>query len=151
MSCQRKHHTSICDRVGEQSVTANSVGNSAVIHQAVVVEIQGVKCQALLDTGAGSSYASPALLDPLQMQPHQREVRQMEMMLGAVTKTLEIFKVQVSSMKVDFSHDAMDTVLKPSFSALCLESSILHLGRYSNFFNFTILLQSSHNAYSHQG
>ena len=79
----------------------------AVIHQVVVVEVQGVKCQALLDTGAGSSYASEALLDHLQMQPHQREVRQIEMMLGAVTKTVEIFKVQVSSMKVDFSHDSM--------------------------------------------
>ena len=98
--CQRKHHTSICDRLSEQLLTAASAGNSAVIHPVVVVAVQGVKCRALLDTGAGSSYASAALLD---IQPHQREVRQIEMMLGTVTKNVEIFKVQVSSMKGDFS------------------------------------------------
>ena len=56
-----------------------------------------------MDTGAGSSYASAALLDRLRIQPHQREVRQIEMMLGAVTKAVEIFKVQVSSTKGEFS------------------------------------------------
>ena len=62
---QRKHHTSICDRLGEQLMPATSVGNSAVIHPVVVVEVQGVKCRALQDTGTGSSYASAALLDRL--------------------------------------------------------------------------------------
>ena len=58
-----------------------------------------MKCRALLDTGAGSSYASAALLN----LPHQREVRQIEMMLGAVTKQVEIFQVQVSSTSGDLS------------------------------------------------
>ena len=62
----------------------------------------GVKCRALLDTGAGSSYASAALLDRLKIRPHQREVRQIEMMMGVVTKPVEIFKVQISSLKGDF-------------------------------------------------
>ena len=84
-------------------MTASSAGNSAVIHTVVVVEVQGVKCRALLDTGTGSSYASAALLDHLRIQSHQREVRQIKMMLGAVTKTVEIFKVQVSSIKGDLS------------------------------------------------
>ena len=101
--CQRKHYTSICDRLGEQLMTATSMGNSVVIHPVVVVEVQGVKCRELLDTGPGSSYASAPLWDRLRIQPHQREVRQIEMMLRAVTKTVEIFKVQVSSTKGEFS------------------------------------------------
>ena len=99
---QKKHHTSICDRLGEQLMTATSVGKTAVIYPVVVVKVQGVKCRALLDTGAGSSYASAALLSLLQVRPYQRQVHQIEMMLGAVTKQVEIFKVQVSSTSGDF-------------------------------------------------
>ena len=50
--CQKRHHTSICDRLGEQLMTATSVGKTAVIYPVVVVKVQGVKCRALLDTGA---------------------------------------------------------------------------------------------------
>ena len=103
--CQKRHHTSICDRLGDQLMTATLVGKSAVIYPVVVVEVKGVKCRALLDTGAGSSYASAALIDRLSLRPHQREVRQIEMMLGAVTKPVEIYKVQIQSLNGDFSLD----------------------------------------------
>ena len=103
--CQKKHHTSICDRLGEQLMTATSAGKTAVIHPVVVVKVQGVRCCALLDTGVGSSYASAALLKLLKVRPYQREVRQIEMMLGAVTKQVEIFQVQVSSTSGDFYLD----------------------------------------------
>ena len=84
-------------------MTATSAGKTAVIHPVVVVKVLGVKCRVLLDTGAGSSYASAALLNLLQVRPYHREVRQIEMMLGAVTKQVEIFQVQVSSTSGDFS------------------------------------------------
>ena len=103
--CQKKHHTSICDRLGEQLMTATSAGKTAVIHPVVVVKVQGVRCPALLDRGAGSSYASAALLKLLKVRPYQREVRQIEMMLGAVTKQVEIFQVQVSSTSGDLCLD----------------------------------------------
>ena len=103
--CQKKHHTSICDRLGEQLMTATSAGKTAVIHPVVVVKVQGVRCRALLDTGAGSSYASAELLKLLKVRPYQREVRQIEMMLGAVTKQVEIFQVQVSSTSGDLCLD----------------------------------------------
>ena len=72
---QKRHHTSICDRLGEQLMTATSAGKTAVIHPVVVVKVLGVKC---------------------------REVR-IETMLGAVTKQVEIFQVQVSLASGDFS------------------------------------------------
>ena len=101
--CQKKHHTSILDRRGEQLMTATSAGKTTVMHPVVVVKVLGVKCRALLDTGAGSSYASAALLNLLQVRPYQREVRQIEMILGAVTKQVKIFQVQVSSTSGDLS------------------------------------------------
>ena len=80
---------------------ATSLGNSTVIYP-VVVEVQGVTCRALLDTGAGSSPASAALIDCLKFRPHQRLLRQIEMM-GVVTKPVELFNVKISSLKRDFT------------------------------------------------
>lgn len=85
-------------------MTVTSAGKTAVIHPVVVMKVQGVNCRALLDTRAGSSYASAALLKLLKVRPYQREVRQIEM-LGAVTKQVEIFQVQVSSTSGDFCLD----------------------------------------------
>ena len=84
-------------------MTATSLGNSTVIYPVVIVEVQGVKCRALLDTGAGSSYASAALIDHLKVRPHQREVREIEMMMGVVTKPVELFNIKISSLKRDFT------------------------------------------------
>ena len=50
----------------------------------VTVYVNGVKCRALLDTGAGSSYASSALLDLIKAKPTRNEFKRIEMMLGTV-------------------------------------------------------------------
>ena len=62
--CKRRHHTSICeldrdDKIGDESrvlLTASSAGNAMVTYPVVIVAVNGVKCRALLGTGAGSSY-----------------------------------------------------------------------------------------------
>ena len=102
-SCQRKHHTSICDKVGQEQVKTATCKGGAVCHPVVVVEVNGVKCRALLDTGAGSSYASAALLNRLRIQSERTEVRRIEMMIGAVTKRIEIYSLRVGSTKGDFA------------------------------------------------
>lgn len=83
-------------------MTAPSMEKQTVIYPVVVVEVLRVKCRALLDTGPGSSYASASLLDRLKIRRHQREVRQIEMMMGVVTTPVEIYKVEISSLKGDF-------------------------------------------------
>lgn len=90
-------------------MTATTMERPTVIYPVVVVEVLGVKCRALL---VGSSYASAALLDRLKIRPHQREVRQVEMMMGVVTKPVEIFKVQISSLKGDFLLETDVTLVK---------------------------------------
>jgi hypothetical protein len=64
--CQGKHHTSICDKNAkprEPGMTANHVGQSAVIHPVVVVRINGYRFRALLDSGASHSYASSTAIN----------------------------------------------------------------------------------------
>lgn len=63
--CNRRHHTSICDKSTQrdQLMTATSVERKGVVYPIVTAEVNGIKCRALLDTGAGSSYASSTLLD----------------------------------------------------------------------------------------
>jgi hypothetical protein len=48
--------------------------STRVTHPVVIVEVEGVKCRALLDTGAGSSYSSAALLDRIPKRPSKKEI-----------------------------------------------------------------------------
>ena len=57
--CQRRHHTSICDQVtrttnGRFLTAQDKSSPGQVIYPVVLVEVNGFKCRALLDTGAGS-------------------------------------------------------------------------------------------------
>ena len=67
--CHARHNTSLCDnnqlqvQTREPGMTANHIGNSAVIHPLVVVKINGYKFRALLDSGASHSHASATAID----------------------------------------------------------------------------------------
>ena len=54
--CQKRHHTSICDSsrtaTPEGALTAHQQGNKEVVYPIVLVEIDGIRTHALLDTGA---------------------------------------------------------------------------------------------------
>lgn len=69
----------------------------------VVVEVEGIKCRALLDTGAGSSCASAALLDRISSIGHKKEVRKIEMLLGASTREVELATITISDVNRKFS------------------------------------------------
>ena len=63
--CGKRHHTSICTQ-GDQLLTAAVAGyKERVVYPIVIVNVEGILCRLLLDTGAGSSYASAALLDKI--------------------------------------------------------------------------------------
>ena len=90
--CQRKHHTSICYQTNNPLLGASCNENRSVCYPVVVVvEINGVKCRALLDTGAGNSYAPSALINQLKIKPAKVERRCIEIMIGSVTKNIELY------------------------------------------------------------
>ena len=112
--CNQKHHTSICTKEQKPLLTTTESSDIPLAYPVVVVNVEGVKCRALLDTGAGSSYASAALLNRLTNRIRHKEIRRVEMMLGAVTREMELstvnvealdgkFKLNVSVTKVDKS------------------------------------------------
>ena len=113
--CKRRHHTSICDRGNtDNSMTATQIGDGPVVYPVVVVEVAGIKCRALLDSGAGSSYASAALLDRIRAKPHHSGLRKIEMMLGATSRVMEVYRIKLNSVKGNFEIEAEVTkVEKP--------------------------------------
>ena len=73
--CGKKHHTSTYDSDrGAQLLTAACLANNAVVYPVFVVEVEGVRCRALLDTGAGSSYTSATLLNRIGVRPGRHQV-----------------------------------------------------------------------------
>ena len=55
-----------------------------------------------LITGAASSYASSALINQLKIKPAKVERRRIEMMIGSVTKNIELYKIRANSLESDF-------------------------------------------------
>ena len=83
-------------------MTAQNKGSEQVIYPVVVVDVSGDKCCALLDTGAGSSYASSAILDHLGIRPIREEFKRIEMMLGSTSKVIGVYGVTISSLNGKF-------------------------------------------------
>ncbi|XP_068739951.1 uncharacterized protein [Montipora capricornis] len=101
--CKRRHHSSICEKTSQhQEHMLVATGRGAVTYPVVVVNVGGIHCRALLDTGAGSSYASAALLDRLRKQPVRKELKRIEMMMQATTREIEIHEVVVKSLSGAF-------------------------------------------------
>ncbi len=105
-TCGGKHHTTICDKNKERKepgMTANHVGRSKVVHPVVVVRINGYKFRALLDSGASHSYASTTAIDLSGAKVKSTSLRQIAMLTGITTRTMQVYNVQVSSLANDFS------------------------------------------------
>ncbi|XP_068679106.1 uncharacterized protein [Montipora foliosa] len=103
-NCHARHHTSLCDRVQARKpgMTANNIGNTAVIHPVVVVKIGGYKFRALLDSGASHSYASSTAIDLINARPKSTGLRQIAMLTGITTRTMQVFGVVISSVQDEF-------------------------------------------------
>ena len=83
-------------------MTANNIGNTAVVHAVVVVKIGGFKFRALLDSGASHSYASSTAIDLINARPKSTGLRQIAMLTGITTTTMQVFGVVISSVEGDF-------------------------------------------------
>ena len=106
-NCKQRHHTSICDRNSQLSsegtaMTAAHVGEK-VCHPVVVVKVNGVKCRALLDTGATGTYISALLVDLLKVKPARTLTRGIKTIMGLVTKRIETYDVKISDAQGRFT------------------------------------------------
>ena len=127
--CKRRHHSSICNKKmddqgkgakePEQMLVAK--GENKVIYPVVMVKADGITCRALLDTGAGSSYASGALLDRLQKRPVRKEYKRIEMMMHSTSRMIEVHQVTISDLEGNFKLQTDVTKVDRS-NLLCVEN-----------------------------
>lgn len=68
-----------------------------------MVEVDGVRCRALLDTKTGSSYAYVAFISKMDRHPDQREYKGIKMMMTCTSQRIEMYNVQVSNIKRVFT------------------------------------------------
>ena len=73
LTCKEKQHTSICEKGSNMLHTTNT---SLVTYPVLVIEVEGVKCRALIDTGAGSSYASYKLISKINKNLSVEKLRE---------------------------------------------------------------------------
>ncbi len=99
----------------------------------MLVEVNGIKTHALLDTGAGSSYASSSLTNALKKKPKAVKTKRIEMMLGSTTTRVEIYAATVKSLDQKFELDIeMSRVDKPELMKLNNPNYFHLLERYKH-------------------
>ena len=120
--CRKKHHTSICntEQKPEGMLTAVQSEDSAkVVYPVVLLEVDGIKTRALLDTGAGSCYASAKLVNDLRKRPAEIKTKKIEMMFGSMTNKAELYDVNVKSISGDLSLNiSVSKIDKPELMVL---------------------------------
>ena len=53
-----------------------ATGWGQVVYPVVVVDVYGISCRVLLDTGAGSSYSSAALISKTEQKARPKRVKE---------------------------------------------------------------------------
>ena len=61
----------------------------------VVIDIEGIKCRALIDTGAGASCASSTLIDQINKRPIRKEYKRIETIMGSSIKPIPVYSVEI--------------------------------------------------------
>ncbi len=102
-NCDKRHHTSICDskpKADLMKMTAKT--GSECVFPVVVVKVNGVKCRALIDSGAGSSYASAKLIDTLKVKPAETKTSRIDMLMTSQVTRLEVYKIKIQAVDADY-------------------------------------------------
>ena len=114
--CKKRHHTSICDGnltpkdgTKDKNTLMTASGSNEGILPIIPIRVDGIRCRALIDTGAGSSYASGKLIELLKKKPCENKTRRVDMLISSQVTKLEVYDALVESLDGDFS-----TSVKPT-------------------------------------
>ena len=97
-NCKGKHHTSICEKTSNVLVTTN---DNHVTYP-LVTDIEGIKCRALIDTGAGASFASSTLTDRINKKPIRKQYKRIKTIMGSSTKSIAVYSVEIQDSDHEF-------------------------------------------------
>ena len=111
--CDRRHHTSICERTEREEENSGGDGKSKKLNTAnttsegvfpvVNVRVNGILCRALIDSGAGSSYASAKLIHELHLKPVNVQTKKIDMLMSSKQARLETYEVKIESTTNEFT------------------------------------------------
>ena len=62
-------------------------------------------CRALIDSGAGGSYASAKLIKLIDKKPSETKLQRADMLMGSKTGRMEFYDVEVSSLDGNYKMD----------------------------------------------
>ena len=109
--CHKRHHTSICETPTQESnqptpargvaLTTNQTGEG--LFPVIVIEVNGIKCRALIDSGAGSSYVSAKLIELLRVKPTEVQTKTIDMLMTSKVAKLEVYDLQLQAVNYQFS------------------------------------------------
>ena len=109
--CHKRHHTSICDTPRQETnqptptrgiaLTTNQIGEG--LFPVIVIEVNGIKCRALIDSGAGSSYVSAKLIQLLRLKPAEIQTKAIDMLMCSKVARLEVYDLEVQTVNHQFS------------------------------------------------
>ena len=145
--CDKRHHTSICDeresgpteRQSNRDVVMTTGENSEGIFPVVVVEINGIRCRALIDSGAGSSYVSARLVELLRVKPSLVQTKNIDMLMASKVAKLEVYDLEFESVDHQYKQAAKVTkVNKSELLTIANPNYAKLLGRYSHLNGVTL-------------
>ena len=93
-------------------MTTNQIGEG--LFPVIVVEVNGIKCRALIDSGAGSSYVSAKLIDLLRLKPIATQTRSIDMLMSTKVATLEEYDLSFQSVNHQFTLSVKATKVNKS-------------------------------------
>jgi len=82
-------------------LTTNQVGEG--LFPVIVIEVNGIKCRALIDSGAGSSYVSAKLIELLRLKPADVQTKTIDMLMSSKVARLEVYDLELQSVNHQFS------------------------------------------------
>lgn len=93
---KQSHYTSICDRQVQTATSDGAALRATQVeekgcHPVFIIKGNGVKCPALLNTGATGSYISAFLVGLLKVKPSCSLTRGIKTIMGLVTKRVETY------------------------------------------------------------
>ncbi|XP_067039928.1 uncharacterized protein [Acropora muricata] len=139
--CHKRHHTSLCETIDptnehEQShgVALTTNQNGEGLFPVVIVEVNGIKCRALIDSGAGSSYVSAKLIELLRMKPAEIQTKRIDMLLSSKQARLEVYDLELKSVDHQFSLSVKATKVNKT-ELLSIENHDYHvlIEKYAHF------------------
>ena len=80
-----------------------TTNTSHVTYPVVAIEVEGTKCRALIDTGAGSSYVSSKLISRLNKKPIRRESKRTDTLMHSVVQKTAIYELQIRDTNQEFT------------------------------------------------